>query len=1544
MFGVSLYRRKTVAPVAIITSAAVALGIVGLTAAPANALSTDVAVSEGQLLSGSGAIDLDKVTEADPAYSATPSGAPSDNHPLKLDVLSSTAEVDLGNGLQLLSGASPVLRLGVDGQYAKSDTTGAAYAASGALNDDGSIDTDAGSDATNDTTVNLTPFLGTAGVDSNLISALELQLGAISAGATGADGATTGDYRVAGGHLIVTAPAVATLHDGLSNTLRDVNSTLNKALGSTSLVSAVTGPLGDALDKINLAGLGSLSLGTADTTVALDSSADLPAVLDAVGTVSSDDGAVSIDLSKGTVDIDLAALLANDPDFSPTPAGTLDGLPADTHLLTSPQVQSALNGDVSNAASKLVSQVTTAATKALDGEKLTVQVNAGVKATLALVTVDAGNVNLTIEGTVGGFLGLPGSTAPVITDSTTTVAGLDLSGLLGGLTSTLLPAVTTAVGDALTPLITTELQQPLTALGNTAGTALQGLAPAIQTVADIIVNRQEKPGDFTTDNAGGADFTERAIQVDLVPAASLATLNLASATVRSTTQAAAISVEKATTAPGETQTVDGTAFTPGAPVTVTYTEGGTTLGTVTATPDADGTFASDFVVPTDAADGVVTVTAAQGTRTDTATFDVVAPLGTITGQAAISGTAQVGQKLTADPGTWAPAGVTLAYNWTLPDGTSLGTTGTLVVPASAAGKVITLAITGSEAGYTSLTKTADTASVSKGTMTGTAVIAGTPTVGETLTATPTDWLPAADQYSYAWTLPDGTALGTDATLVVPATAAGHVISLAITGTKAGYEPLTATAGTASVAPGTLTGDAAIDGAPTVGSTLTADTSNWGPGEVALAYSWTLPDNTVLGTDPTLLVPASALGDTITLTVTGTETGYAPRRVDDTTSAVAAADLTGEASITGTPAVGQTLTAVPQNWTPTPDTYDYSWTVDGKVVSTDKTLVVPASAVGKAISLTITGTKTGYSAFTSAPVTVRGVPGTQTGTVTIDGTPQVGETLTGDTSDWMPTPDSCTYAWTLPDGTVLGTDATLVVPASAAGQQITLAVTCTTDGYEPLTETQTSDTVAPGDITGAVSISGTPDVGETLTAVPANWSPSGVSLDYVWTIPNGNGGTTQLGTGPTLVVPEAAIGKKITVAATGTEPGYTAHTETATEAGATTGVITPGTPTISGNAAVGGTLVAAPGTWAPSGVDLSYEWTMPDGTVIGHEQTLIVPSSAAGKTITLTVTGSKSGYPDATADAHKAIAAYAGPSVQRIAGSQRWQTAIAISQDSFPVPGSADVVFVAQGENFPDALSAGPAAVKLNGPLLLTPHNQLLSAVASEIKRLSPAQIVVVGGPTAVNPNVFNALAKIAPTKRIGGVDRYATSLAIAKYAFGSSVGGAYVATGFTFPDALSASAYAGSHDEPVLLVPGWQSSAPSSVRSWLKSAGVSSISVAGGTAAVTAGVANSLKVATGVTPKRFGGANRFETSVLINAQFTKGPAAYLATGLNFPDALAGAAAAGRIQAPLFVVPYQCVPKGAQADFSTWKTGIVKVLGGPAALAQPATENFTRCSF
>lgn len=297
---------------------------------------------------------------------------------------------------------------------------------------------------------------------------------------------------------------------------------------------------------------------------------------------------------------------------------------------------------------------------------------------------------------------------------------------------------------------------------------------------------------------------------------------------------------------------------------------------------------------------------------------------------------------------------------------------------------------------------------------------------------------------------------------------------------------------------------------------------------------------------------------------------------------------------------------------------------------------------------------------------------------------------------------------------------------------------------------------------------------------------------------------------------------------------------------------------------------------------------------------------------------------------------------RVSGDDRYAGSVAISKQAFPATSS--VVYVATGENFPDALSAAPAAAKQGGPVLLTTSETLPDVVRAEIGRLDPAKIVVVGGTTAISAQVYSELAGLAPSiTRITGADRYVVSRKIADYAWNTSAT-AYLATGGNFPDAISAGPAASKKGAPVILVNGGVEAADQPTLDLLTSLGVTAPKIVGGPLAVSAGVAASIGQELGTTPVRFSGADRNIVSRLVTDDafpVVAGGAlptvtkAYITTSANFPDGIPSSVLAKVKNAPIYMVPTDCVPAATAASLAERNVTHVTAIGGALSLTSAA---------
>lgn len=166
---------------------------------------------------------------------------------------------------------------------------------------------------------------------------------------------------------------------------------------------------------------------------------------------------------------------------------------------------------------------------------------------------------------------------------------------------------------------------------------------------------------------------------------------------------------------------------------------------------------------------------------------------------------------------------------------------------------------------------------------------------------------------------------------------------------------------------------------------------------------------------------------------------------------------------------------------------------------------------------------------------------------------------------------------------------------------------------------------------------------------------------------------------------------------------------------------------------------------------------------------------------------------------QAIADRTGATLDRVAGSTRFETAAALA-DRFD-PG-VPVAYIANGATFPDALAGGAAGGATGGPVLLVQRDSVPDATAEALERLAPESIAVLGGTGAVGATVAETLAELTATAvdRLGGADRFGTAVAVSTATF-PSADTVYLARGTDFPDALAGGPAAGAQGAPVLLSP-----------------------------------------------------------------------------------------------------------------------------------------------
>ncbi|WP_448073250.1 cell wall-binding repeat-containing protein [Georgenia yuyongxinii] len=289
-------------------------------------------------------------------------------------------------------------------------------------------------------------------------------------------------------------------------------------------------------------------------------------------------------------------------------------------------------------------------------------------------------------------------------------------------------------------------------------------------------------------------------------------------------------------------------------------------------------------------------------------------------------------------------------------------------------------------------------------------------------------------------------------------------------------------------------------------------------------------------------------------------------------------------------------------------------------------------------------------------------------------------------------------------------------------------------------------------------------------------------------------------------------------------------------------------------------------------------------------------------------------------------------VVRIGGADRYATAAAASKFAFP---EADTVFITTGTQYADALSAGPAANRLRAPILLVQRVAIPLDVHLELQRLRPSTLYVLGGTGAVSASVENELKAYGRVIRLQGGDRYETSAAVGQTVW-QSASAVYLASGQDFADGLSGGAAAAATGAPLYVTPQWHLHA--SIRAEVQRLGATRVVLLGGGGAVNANVERAVRSAVpGAVVTRLAGADRYETAgVIARATWPAGsPRAFVATGLQFADALTGVPAAGAVSAPVLLSGPRCLPVPANAALKELGIQEVTILGGAGVVSESA---------
>ncbi|MGH4139578.1 cell wall-binding repeat-containing protein [Clostridium sp.] len=292
------------------------------------------------------------------------------------------------------------------------------------------------------------------------------------------------------------------------------------------------------------------------------------------------------------------------------------------------------------------------------------------------------------------------------------------------------------------------------------------------------------------------------------------------------------------------------------------------------------------------------------------------------------------------------------------------------------------------------------------------------------------------------------------------------------------------------------------------------------------------------------------------------------------------------------------------------------------------------------------------------------------------------------------------------------------------------------------------------------------------------------------------------------------------------------------------------------------------------------WSTSNDAIAKVVNGVVIPLSVGTAIITATSVDSYK-----TASCTVVVTATSSINLVRLGGVDRYQTATAISQSGWKTISGYAVL--ATGNDYPDALSAAPLAKKYNAPILLTDKNSIPQTVITELKRLSVAHIFITGGTGVVSKSIENQLNAMGiATERLGGADRFETSIKIAEKLGGIS-GEIMVTNGMQYADALSASSIAAKKGIPIILVS--KDVLPASTNTFISNKSFTKTYILGDTDLISNYVANKFP-----TIERIVGSNQYERNINIIKRFESDinfKSICVATGKDFPDALSGSAIA-----------------------------------------------------
>lgn len=350
---------------------------------------------------------------------------------------------------------------------------------------------------------------------------------------------------------------------------------------------------------------------------------------------------------------------------------------------------------------------------------------------------------------------------------------------------------------------------------------------------------------------------------------------------------------------------------------------------------------------------------------------------------------------------------------------------------------------------------------------------------------------------------------------------------------------------------------------------------------------------------------------------------------------------------------------------------------------------------------------------------------------IDGIAKVGSVLSSTSGTWKPADATVAYQW-FADGQKIdgATAATLRLTKARLDQTITVTTTASKLGYPTRQATSTpTQAVLPGTLKNVVvpTLSGTPQVDQTLTLDTGSWTPAPDALTVQW-LANGQP-IEGAAADPTLTLTPDLVGTTISATVTATRDGYDpVSATTAPSAQVAPGTFTVSTPpSVLGLPEMGQTLSVDTGAYRPTADSVAVQWLRNGVPIDGATgSTYQLTNLDLGTRISARVTVSRAGYTDLTTDS---------PSTARI----KTDPTIRVQTERLKHKVKVTVTVTASGLDVVD----GPVVVRLAGVAqTATLRNGVAKVVLVDLPPGKRTMTIRYGGSDTVNRLVVTRQVRV----------------------------------------------------------------------------------------------------------------------------------------------------------------------------------------------------------